>query len=217
MRRPQAIVGALVVLIGSLSGGPSWADDPGDDLGFDFGRPTDEQLIEVRYFGGMVTESPRIAIYGDGRVHVDIFVRGFLSASDEAVLRAEGKTPVAPDVLLQSYETRMETWELEELLSETVRAGLLRFDESRLRERREALRRSLPRVTDTPGIEIRLDYSALFDGDPKILGEPRVRIVTSSPRHTARAFPEIAEYGAIWRLIQRIDALDRKARAGGPR
>jgi len=98
------------------------------------------------------------------------------------------------------------------LLSEVIGGGLLAFDETTLRARRESLKRSPPKVTDTPGIEIRLDFSALAV-DATATGAPHVtkRILIVAPRQMAQAYPEIGEYAALYRLVQRIEALNRRA------
>lgn len=119
--------------------------------------------------------------------------------------------------LAQTFETQLSVTEREALLSDVISSGLLAFNETTLRARRESLKRSPPKVTDTPGIEIRLDFSPLaVDATAPDATDSSNRILIAAPRQLARAYPEIVEYAALYRLVQRIEALNRRALGKAP-
>jgi len=204
------VAGAGLVLSALVVGvQPATAGEKGLEA-FDFGRTTEETLITLRYFGGMTWGSPEIALYGDGRIHVDVYVSGTRDASAEATLEGASQAASSRRVL-RSYDAQVEREEREALLTDVVLGRLLEYDEADITARREALGRVLPIVSDAPSIEVELDLRSLVSGVSGIRAENR--FVVCAPRQLSRAFPEIREYAAIWRLIEKIQDINRRARA----
>ncbi len=127
---------------------------------------------------------------------MDVSIRLFGDGS----LRAEERRGL-DGLVRASWNAQLSAEQVERILRDAVDNGLMEYDDRQVRVKKEALKRREPSATDMPGSFVEIHLVSLEDEHGSLSGPISRRIAAMNAQRGATLYPEIAELGALARLL----------------